>query len=402
MVQHILNLIWNERRRNWRIFVALLIAFVPSWIIIDSLFENIYNRLLPMGYDMDDLYVFHFDSEGAGGEDFVRVWDRFFAELDQFPGIEAKCVSRNPYSLFSRGGYMSNEIRSDTTKGALICSNTQVRQIDSKEFFEVVRRPSLITGNLVHMDVTQPNLAIVSSGIARCFWGDSSPIGRKIYVGDEAYRVIDVISPEKRMPSYAPQELVYLSWEPDSSSVIYNDFCIRVGKNFDVERFKRLVAPNIRTLSETKEEFEFIRGITAEQNMFWAVMLFILLNIALGVFGSFWLRNQTRCSEIAIRMAVGASRGSILRLYVGEALIIFLASSLLGCLVNLGLFYIGVVGSRHPEVDIISSLMQRPWPRFAVSNVLTFALLALVVVLSACIPAYKASKIKPADALLEE
>lgn len=51
-------------------------------------------------------------------------------------------------------------------------------------------------------------------------------------------------------------------------------------------------------------------------------MLFLLLSVFMGLFGTFWLRTSQNTAEIAIRKVNGATPGDIMRRYFGEGLVL--------------------------------------------------------------------------------
>lgn len=50
--------------------------------------------------------------------------------------------------------------------------------------------------------------------------------------------------------------------------------------------------------------------------------IFLMINIFLGVIGTFWFRTQQRRSEIGLRQALGASRRSIFTQLITEGIIL--------------------------------------------------------------------------------
>lgn len=61
-----------------------------------------------------------------------------------------------------------------------------------------------------------------------------------------------------------------------------------------------------------------------------AMALFFLVNLCLGVIGTFWLQTRTRREEVGVMLAFGATPGRIVRLLLGEGAVLTLLASLAG------------------------------------------------------------------------
>lgn len=123
------------------------------------------------------------------------------------------------------------------------------------------------------------------------------------------------------------------------------------------------------------------------------VLGFLLLNIFLGVIGTFWFRTQQRRKEVALRMAMGSSRRGVFFRLMGEGLLLLSAAAVPALLIA---FNVGIA----ELVDI--SKMQFTFERFLIAAVFTWLLMALMIVVGIWYPAYKAMKLQPAEALHDE
>jgi ABC-type antimicrobial peptide transport system permease subunit len=141
---------------------------------------------------------------------------------------------------------------------------------------------------------------------------------------------------------------------------------------------------------------EIVAGATAQQR-FQAVLSSVfavaaLLLVAIGIYSVVAYIVKQRSREIGIRMAVGASRQNIVRMVIAQGMrnvLIGLALGLTGSLALTRLIGSSVFGLTAATTDLRIYLV--------------VALLLLVVAFFACyLPAWRATKIDPSQALRAE
>ena len=143
-----------------------------------------------------------------------------------------------------------------------------------------------------------------------------------------------------------------------------------------------------------------MNGDTDKVNSQAVVVLFLLVNVFLGLIGTFWFRTRRRRSEIALRMAMGSTRGGVFRLLIGEGLLLLALVTLPAMVVC---YNVGMAEFTIGRTSLIST-----WPiewsviRFLAGSLGAWLLIALMVVIGIWFPARQAMKIEPAEALHEE
>ena len=149
------------------------------------------------------------------------------------------------------------------------------------------------------------------------------------------------------------------------------------------------------------ESFDSLREqvVAADrQRVVWmaAGMAFLLANVFLGLFGTFWFRTQQRVGEIAIRKVNGATRGDIFRRLIGEGLVILSAVTLPAIGIDAILVHFEFNQSLVPEAPVFSLA------NLLVCVFITYALIALMIIAGIYIPARHAMNLDPAVALHDE
>ena len=115
-----------------------------------------------------------------------------------------------------------------------------------------------------------------------------------------------------------------------------------------------------------------------------------LLLSAIGIFGLLALRVQERIPEFGVRIAVGATRGHLLKIVLGDALRMVAIGSVCGlALAGIGYIFIRrfLYGTSPADLRVAAT---------------SLAMLIAVALLAAAIPARRAASLDPTQALRSE
>ena len=123
------------------------------------------------------------------------------------------------------------------------------------------------------------------------------------------------------------------------------------------------------------------------------IILFLLVNILLGITGIFWFRTQHRRSEIGLRVSLGDTPVQVLKRYYTEGLLLLTTAMIPAMIV---MFILG------REEIINTYLMPFTAGRYFIGFGITYLLLAGMIILGIWFPARKAVKVPPAEALRDE
>src|SRR5690606_6128134 len=115
---------------------------------------------------------------------------------------------------------------------------------------------------------------------------------------------------------------------------------------------------------------------------------FLLINIAMGLFGILRYNISQRRPEIGLRKAVGASTGHIRHQFVGEMVVLTSLALLVGLVFAIQAIFLGVLTMDAPIY----------WSALAVALLMIYG----IVILCSLIPSTQAAAIEPAVTLHEE
>jgi len=233
----------------------------------------------------------------------------------------------------------------------------------SADFFRLFGAP-VIAGRTFSADEDRPNgghVVVLSDGFwKRRFGGDAGVLGRTLPIDGDPYVVIGILGPFDtqaiRPPTPNGDPEVWLPFQIDPNSAMQGHFFTAAG------RFKPDVTPQIADaqLKTAANEFseKFPGALGGPQNGFGAGVLadivvrnvrssllllggavgFVLLIACANVANLLMVRAAVRKREIAIRAAIGAGRGRIVRQLLTESVLL----AMIGGIVGLALGMIGI------------------------------------------------------------
>jgi len=249
--------------------------------------------------------------------------------------------------------------------------------------------------NPANFDKLQPvPVALISEGMARQFWPDENPIGRRFRVLFSPWiTVIGVVGDVKHnaldAPSYPHIYLPYLQ-EP------VGEMTLAVRTAGDPLALAGSVREQIRTLDSAlpvtiTEMNEVVSGSVGRQRFYVLLAgVFGALALGLSVVGIFGLASYSvaqRVKEIGVRMALGAQRIDILWMVLGQTLLPALAGAVAGFAGALAL------------ARLIKSFLYEVSPADPMTLLSVVLLIASVALIASYIPARRAMRVDPNVAL---
>jgi putative ABC transport system permease protein len=255
-----------------------------------------------------------------------------------------------------------------------------------------------------------PRVAILSEALARRCFRNENPIGKRIYLGrlnpgqigeldrwtnvSLWYEIVGTVADVKSQnldPQIEPNVYVpYWQWPMEGPTLYVRT--VRNPANFAAALYseikalnKNLPAPEIRTMNDRLADV--VAGPRFQTLLLGLFGLVALTLVIAGIYGVVSYSVAQRAHEIGIRLALGAGERDILRLVIGQGM----------RLVGVGLA-IGLVGA-----FALTRLMKTLLFGVSANDPLTFGstalLLALVALLACWIPARRATKVDPLQAL---
>ncbi len=269
-------------------------------------------------------------------------------------------------------------------------------QTVSPDYAKVLRVP-LLRGRpfSAHDDAQAPRVVLVNETLARRFWPNQDAVGKKVWVGrqDTAY-VVGVLGDVKNISLAADTNPEVFLPFPQLPWAHLN---LSVRAAGDPARLTTAIRAGIARIDKDQpvtgvETLEEILDASASQRRFTMTLLSAFAATALilalvGIYGLVAYSVAQRTGELGIRIALGASRGDILRLVVGQGL-------------RLTLFgiAIGVAGSLA-LTRVLAGMLYHTSATDPLTFVLSGLLFTAAAIAAAYRPARRATRIDPTEAL---
>ncbi len=245
--------------------------------------------------------------------------------------------------------------------------------------------------------------AVLGHKLREELFGSRSPLGERIRVGGETYRIIGTLQPKGQLLGFDLDDTVYIPIMRamamfDRESLMEVDVLYRAGSDAGA------LAEDIKQRLVVRHGSEDFTIITQDQMLEVLGSVLEVLTLAVGALGAISLlvggigiltimtiSVNERVAEVGLLRALGASRLQILQLFLGEALILGGCGGLVGLLAGAG-------GSW-----LLGTLL----PGLPTHVAWDYALLALVValaigLLAGVVPALRAAGLDPVEALHDE
>lgn len=395
MIQHLFTLIWNRRRANFLLIAEIFLAFVVLFVVGSVLVYNQQNYRTPPGFAYEQVWRVSLDPGALPQAGRLATVRQVMARLQTMPEVVAvgRVSSNTPFSGSTNN---STVFGSAGEKGPYNQASGLLVEDDLREVLQL----PLVAGRWFDKrdDATAHPPAVLSRDLAEQLFPGQSALGKVVKRNGAEHRVVGVVEPFRADdPLGAPRPAIFMRVSPqdtawgEASSMLLR---VRPGAGAVLERqmTTEIMAiakgwnVGITALSEQRAT-QLKRALTPLVAL-GLVCVFLIVNVAMGLFGVLWQTINQRRGEIGLRRAIGASAGRISGQVVGEILVVTTFGLALGLLVAV-------------QFPLLHVLEVRP-AVYAQAMLLATGLIYVLTTVCALYPSRLAAGIHPAVALREE
>jgi putative ABC transport system permease protein len=252
-------------------------------------------------------------------------------------------------------------------------------------------------------NTTKTAVALVNQTMAKRVWGDADPIGRRFRreaAPAEWFTVVGVVADFRHFQGDSDGSTEPAAYVPYPFDAALNTGLIARVASHDPASVSAALREQIKLSDPALPVFQVSTMEDLRQRSFWqfrmfGVMFFLFGAIALvlasiGVYGVLSYSVSQRTQEIGVRVALGAGRGDVLALIVGQGLRLACVGIVLG------------MAAAFAVTPAAQSVLYNVKPADPISFTLVAVFLLLVALTASYIPARRAMAVDPLIAMRNE
>lgn len=394
MFKHLFKLMWNKRKQNFLLLSEILISFMVIFALSSFLVYYFQNYRKPAGVDHERVWSVVYDNSHLTKnlDSAIMFHDNLEKSLKAMPQIkEVAYTSPNfPYSQSNMNTNLNLHNRE------IYSVNRYVAGMD----YHKVLHMKLVEGRWFKPEdkVANAKPIVINETLKAEAFGNKSAVGKYFDNHDKTDRlkVVGVVQDVKVNGDYLPAGKAMYT-QLDTTEVKWNSFILlKVNETADANFEGKLYKFLGQTFNNARVEISYMDDLRDAKNeitvipmiIFMIVAGFLIINVALGLFGVLWYNISRRRSEIGLRRAIGASGASVSSQLVAESLILATLSIIVGCFFAIQFPLLNVF-------DVAADI-------YIFAIVLSMLFIYLLVIACSVYPGRQAAAIHPATALHEE
>ena len=405
----------NEWRSNIWILLELLIGSVVMWFITDYIYVQVSNYKAPRGFDISHCYLIKMgkltpNSHEYNAADTTDNDDRaeLLKRIQHRPEVEAASLSNSSYPYDGSNSTML--LSYDTIK----VGNDKwvLRRLVTPDFVRVFRYQGANGETPEQLaDLLSKDNILLSDNI----FNKHKKTSLREFIGKGFH--IDVDTTKSYILGASIEPVKYNDFQ--SSKYLYtcivklgkenykdmDELCVRVKDNMDHDfieniyrdadkqlRVGNLYISDVQSFKDIRTSFQRLQMNTVRN--FIAGGFFLMLNIFLGILGTFWFRTQQRRGEIALFKSIGSTNRNVFIRQISEGIILLSIATIFATIIDINLAF--------ANLNAVHDGTYLEPIRFIITILISYLLTAIMIIIGTWFPARKAMAIQPAEALHEE
>ena len=401
----------TKHRKAWsgRAIVAFQVALSTMLVVGSALFIRTLINLnsIDPGFRADHLLLFDINpsSKQYPAPKDVALHVRLEEALRSVPGVQSVTLTDNPLVAgdMSNSGFIIEGAPKVEHKRGDNSGNASLADV-GHDFFSVMGIPVIAGRAFTLQDVNSTQrLAVVNQTLVRQFFPHDNPIGKRFALDDdpEKQQWIEIVG--------VVGDTRYSNLKEESQAVhfdLYNQHQEMGGATYTIrtQMSPEAITPSLRAavqkidrdlpLMDIRTQQQQIDATTQQERVFASLTAgFGLLALALacvGIYGIMAYTVSQRTNEIGIRLALGAERRQVRGMVLREA----------GWLASFGV--VAGLAVALALAQLVKSMLYGLKPADPTSFAGAGCLLLGVALIAAWIPAMRASRVEPMEALRHE
>lgn len=389
MIRHLFKLIWNKKKTHALLIIEIWASFLVLFGLASLIAYNVRNYIQPLGFEYENVWAINLDNN----QDTIAIQEKvetIFRQVKGFSEVESVSRMSNSYPF------------SHSTNGRTVKyknADVGVTMFVSDENLAKTLNIPMIAGKWYSdADSVGKYIPVVlNRKAATTLFENQNPIGKILNDNDGkgVWIVSGIIDYYKDKAEF--MENKSCMFELLKSKDTWNKtLVIHVKPGTDAVFEAKLVKEITSVAKGWSTEIVYLTDARQQQHditlipvlIFLIICSFLLINVALGLFGILNLSIARRRGEIGLRRAMGATEGSVTAQFLGEIWVLAAFSLVLGLLFAVQFPLMNVF-------DIAGGI-------YITAILVAIVIIFIIVTLCAWYPSRQASRIHPAIALHED
>jgi macrolide transport system ATP-binding/permease protein len=392
----------GPRRRPQHVLVVAQIAISFLILFAAGLFVRTLDKLhsVQLGYARENILLFTLNARQAGHRDpeIAPFYANLRKRFESIPGVSSATLSQS--SIIS-AGHAGGAYRGTMKIGAVTIQGASV-MVAGPRFLTTMQIPILAGREIDDRDQTgSAPVAVISERLARTYFGNENPVGRRItFLDDKRDLEIVGVSANLRYGGLKGEEnspmTVFAAasqFSPDRVTYALRTVGDPLGYVRSVNEIVREADSRIPVTNVVTQSAEIDRTISREltfAKLCTGFAALALLIACVGLYGTMSYNVARQIGEIGTRMALGAQRGAVVWMVLRRALLL----AAVGLAISVPA---ALIASR-----LIKSFLFETQPNDPGTLALAGIALLSAAILAGYAPARRASRIDPLAALRHE
>ncbi|GAB3966225.1 ABC transporter permease [Spirosoma terrae] len=384
MIRHLFKLIWNKKGSHALLIVEIWASFMVLFGLATLIVINVGNYRQPLGFSYDNVWAISLKSN----QDTVEVaqkLQRAMQRLQSYPEVES--VSRMSSNFPFSASQMSNGYeygKQKVSADSYVADENFAKTLDMTVTLGRWYRSADSIGKYTPIVINQKT--------REALFTNENPLGKII---DKRLKVVGVVDNFKAKGEFMTNKpAIFELLKADQPW--HDTMLIKVKPGTDAVFEAKVVKDIAIMMNGWSVEVDYLTDSRKNQHNLVLVPViialiictFLLINVALGLFGVLNLSIAKRRGEIGLRRAIGATGNGISSQFVGEIWVLATFSLLIGLLFAMQFPLLNVF-------DVESGI-------YVTAILIAVLVIYAIVTLCALFPSRQAATIQPAVALHEE
>lgn len=391
MFRHLFILMWNKKKQNFLLMTEMFVSFLVVFAVLTISVYYYGNYRKPIGIDYENVWIVNY-SNPLKTENKDSIW-LFYDALQK--AVKALPQVREISFTSNNVPFASSTIMNGVNYKGKNISSINWYSIDDN--YQALLNIKLLEGRWFNKQdaVARVKPVVINATLREELFGHEPAVGRQ-YGDDKESRVIGVVQDTKMKGDYTLAGKAVYNRIDTGSLGRMEKMLVRVTPDADIAFEGRLYKTLSTAMKTANVEIEHLADKRRNMNSMSLMPMiilsivagFLIINVALGLFGVLWYNISKRRGEIGLRRAVGATGRSVSMQLVVEAMILSTFS------IIVGVFF----AVQFPLLNVFDL----PAAVYVAAIILSVLFVYLLVLICAFYPGQQAAAVYPAVALHED